>query len=79
MVSLLAGRDLLGSDTKLRQSNNLLRGVVGLLPGGEALYSKLDKTGALEEADDWLGKQIKKLEKEDENRSYLGSLQERRK
>ena len=62
LASFLAGRDLLESRMVSRQANNFLRGFLGLIPGGEALYRKLIETGAIEEAADWLEDQTEDLE-----------------
>ena len=61
-----------------RQPNNFLRGTLGLIPGGEALYRKLIETGAIEEAADWLEDQTEDLEKKHENRSDRGSIEEKK-
>jgi hypothetical protein len=67
LVSFLIGRDLLDSIKVPRKPNNFLRGVLGLIPGGEKLYRKLVESGALEDAADWLEDQVENLETENED------------
>ncbi len=44
-----------------RNAFNLIRGFLGLIPGGEAIFQNLQKSGALEQTFAWLNDQIAKL------------------
>ena len=61
LLSLTAGRDPISGKAYRRTGQNILRAVIGLIPGGEAIYQNLKKSGAADQAATWLDGEIAKL------------------
>lgn len=61
LFSVIIGRDPITKEPVERTGANLIRGAMGLLPGGEVLYQNLNATGAVDRAGAWLDAQIDTL------------------
>lgn len=59
LITVIIGKNPITGDAVPRTAKNLLGGFLGLIPGGTALFDKLNKAGAIDEAFSWLQKQIK--------------------
>jgi hypothetical protein len=62
LLTVILGRDPISDEVVERNATNLVRGVLGLVPGGEAVFENLQKSGALERAFAWLREQIAALD-----------------
>jgi hypothetical protein len=61
LVTVLLGRNPITDRTVKRNATTLLQGVLGLIPGGKALFNNLNKSGAIDKAFKWVSEQIKAM------------------
>ncbi len=61
LLTVILGKNPVTDKPVERNAFNLIRGFLGLIPGGEALFQNLQKSGALEQTFAWLNDQIAKL------------------
>ncbi len=61
LLAVILGRDPISSQPVERNAVNIVRGVLGLVPGGAALFEKLQQTRVIERASEWFREEIAKL------------------
>lgn len=61
LLAFAVGRDPITQRPVERTAANLLRAVIGLIPGGRALYENLQRAGVVQRAFVWLSAEIGKL------------------
>jgi len=61
LFTVIIGRNPITGDSVARTPNNFVGGFLSLLPGGTALFKKLQKTGAIENMMTWLDNEIIQL------------------
>ncbi len=61
LLTVILGKNPVTDKPVERNAINLIRGFLGLVPGGEAIFQNLQKSGAIEQAFAWLNDQIAKL------------------
>lgn len=61
LLCVMLGRNPVTDKPVERNAINLIQGILGLIPGGEAIFQNLQKSGAIEQAFAWLNDQIAKL------------------
>lgn len=61
LLSFILGRDPITQDPVERNAINLVRGLVGLIPGGAAIFENIQKAGVLQKIADWFGTEVEKL------------------
>ncbi len=61
LLAVVIGRDPISGESVDRNATNVIRGVIGLIPGGNQLYQYLNQAGAVERAGAWLSEQITQL------------------
>jgi hypothetical protein len=61
LLCFALGRDPVADRPVERNAQNLVGGVLGLVPGGQALWANLQQSGALDRTFAWLGEEIPKL------------------
>ena len=61
LLTVILGKNPVTDKPVERNAFNLIRGFLGLIPGGEAIFQNLQKSGALEQTFAWLNDQIAKL------------------
>lgn len=62
LFTVIIGYNPLTEQDVARTPQNLLRGFMGLVPGGTALYDKLNENGLIDEAFSWLQTQLSELD-----------------
>jgi hypothetical protein len=61
LLCLVLGRDMVTGAAVDRSPVNLIGGLVGLIPGGRAIFENLQTSGAVQRAADWVGAAITRL------------------
>lgn len=61
LLTVILGRNPINNQPVVRNAVNLIRGVMGLVPGGELLFQGLQASGAIERVATWLEQQIDQL------------------
>ena len=61
LLTFVLGKDPIADQEVPRTPMNLVRGVVGLIPGGEQLFKNLQESNVLQQVFDWLDEQLTKL------------------
>ena len=61
LITVLVGYNPLLDESVPRTAINLVGGLLGLVPGGTALFDRLNESGAIQEAFDWLSAEVTKL------------------
>jgi hypothetical protein len=61
LLAFIIGRDPITQDRVDRNAINLIRGIVGLIPGGAALFENLQRARVLQRAGEWFSAEIDKL------------------
>lgn len=61
MLSVVLGKDLLTQEDVPRTPENLIRGFLGMYPGGELLFQKMNEHGAITEASEWITTKVDQL------------------
>lgn len=61
LLTVILGRNPVTDKPVERNAVNLIRGFLGLVPGGEMMFQNLQRSGAIEQAFTWLNDQIAKL------------------
>ena len=62
LLTVILGRDPITDKPVERNAINMIRGVMSLIPGGNALFENLQKSGAIEKAYNWLKDEVTKLD-----------------
>lgn len=62
LLTVILGRSPITGEDVLRSAENLVGGFLGLLPGGEQIFRKLQETRALERAFDWISGRLSELD-----------------
>ena len=62
LLCVILGKSPITNKTVTRNATNLIGGFLGLLPGGDALFQKLQETRVLERAFDWVKKRLSTLD-----------------
>ncbi len=62
LITVLIGFNPLTDKKVPRTAINLVEGLLGLIPGGTLLFDKLNKSGALQDAFNWLSTEVDKLQ-----------------
>ena len=62
LITVLIGFNPLTDKKVPRTAVNLVEGILGLVPGGTLLFDKLNKTGAIHDAFNWLSTEVDKLQ-----------------
>jgi hypothetical protein len=61
LLAFIIGRDPITQDRVERNAINLLRGLIGLIPGGAALFENLQRARVIQRAGEWFSAEIDKL------------------
>src|SRR5574341_112814 len=61
LLGFILGRDPLTQQPMERTATNLLKGLLGLIPGGAAMFENLQKAGVIERAFSWVTGELEKL------------------
>lgn len=61
LLTYVLGRDPISEDAVDRTPTNLVRALLGIIPGGEQIFQNLQESGALQQAFDWLEEQLTQL------------------
>lgn len=61
LLTVILGRDPISDQPVERNAINLIRGVLGLVPGGTTMFDNLQRAGAIERAFEWFNGEIAKL------------------
>lgn len=61
MLTVILGKDPISGREVERNSKNLFHAVLGMVPGGEKLFTSLDESGAIDKAFAWLEQQFVQL------------------
>ena len=61
LLTVILGKDPISDKPVERNAINLLRGLLGLVPGGAAMFENLQQSGALQRAFEWFNQEITKL------------------
>lgn len=61
LITVIVGRKLLSGDPVARTAANLVGGLFGLVPGGTAIFDRLNETNALHDAFLWIEERLKAL------------------
>lgn len=61
LLSVILGKDPISNKRVERNAMNVVHGLVSLIPGGNAMFENLQKSGALQKAFAWLSEELKKL------------------
>ncbi|WP_010521970.1 eCIS core domain-containing protein [Aquimarina agarivorans] len=61
LLTVILGKDIITGDAVLRDGPNLIKGFIGLIPGGHDLWAKLEKSNMITKAFGWLDGQIAQL------------------
>jgi hypothetical protein len=61
LLTVILGKNPVTDKPVERNAINLIRGFLGMVPGGEAIFQNLQKSGAIDQAFAWLNDQIAKL------------------
>jgi hypothetical protein len=61
LLAFVLGRDVITQEPVERNAVNLVRALLGLIPGGAAIFDNLQKTGVIQRAYDWTVAEIGKL------------------
>lgn len=61
LLTVILGRNPINNQLVARNAVNLIRGIMGLVPGGELLFQGLQASGAIDRVATWLEQQIDQL------------------
>lgn len=61
LITVIIGKNPITGEEVPRTAKNFLGGFMGLVPGGTVLFDNLNKSGAIDEAFNWLQKQVQAL------------------
>ncbi|NUM78698.1 DUF4157 domain-containing protein, partial [candidate division KSB1 bacterium] len=61
LITVIIGKNPITGEEVPRTAKNFLGGFMGLIPGGTVLFDNLNKSGAIDEAFNWLQKQVQAL------------------
>ncbi|HEY9607359.1 MAG TPA: DUF4157 domain-containing protein, partial [Allocoleopsis sp.] len=61
LLTVILGRNPINNQPVARNAVNLIRGIMGLVPGGELLFQGLQASGAIDRVATWLEQQIDQL------------------
>ena len=61
LLTLILGKDPINGASVERNSTNLIRGILSLVPGGDNIFNNLQQSGAIDKAFNWFNSQIAKL------------------
>jgi hypothetical protein len=61
LLTVILGKDPISDQPVERNAINLIRGVLGLVPGGTAMFENLQRARAIERAFEWFSTEIAKL------------------
>ncbi len=61
LITVIIGKNPITGEEVPRTAKNFLGGFMGLIPGGTALFDNLNKSGAIDEAFNWLQKEVQAL------------------
>lgn len=61
LVTVILGKDIFSQEPVERSTVNIIRGFMGLVPGGEEKFQELNQTGAITEAATWIEGAIAEL------------------
>lgn len=61
LLTFVLGRDPIAGTTVERNAINLVRGLMGLVPGGSILFDNMQRAGVIQRAYDWFVEEIGKL------------------
>lgn len=62
LVTVILGKDIFSQDPVERSAENIIRGFMGLVPGGEEKFQELKQTGVIGEAIAWIEGAIEELD-----------------
>lgn len=54
LVSVLLGKDPITGEIVKRNAKNIIKGFLGLIPGGASLFAKFEETGAIDRITQWI-------------------------
>jgi len=61
LITVIIGKNPITGEEVPRTAKNFLGGFMGLIPGGTVLFDNLNKSGAIDEAFNWLQEQVQAL------------------
>jgi len=61
LLSFILGKDPITQQPVERSAMNLIKGLVGLIPGGSAMFENIQKAGVLQKIADWFSTEVEKL------------------
>jgi hypothetical protein len=61
LLCVVLGREVVTGAAVDRSPANLIGGLVGLIPGGQAIFENLQRSGAVQRAADWFGAAVTRL------------------
>jgi hypothetical protein len=61
LLSFILGKDPITQQPVERSAINLIKGLVGLIPGGAAMFENIQKAGVIQRAADWFSTEVEKL------------------
>ena len=62
LVTVILGKDIFSQDPVERSAENIIRGFMGLVPGGEEKFQELKQTGVIGEAVAWIEGAVEELD-----------------
>ena len=61
LLAVAIGRDPLTQQSVDRSATNIIKGLMGLIPGGAAMFENIQKAGVIQRAADWVDSELKRL------------------
>ncbi len=61
LLSVVIGYDIIAGESVTRNAANILRGIMGILPGGEQIYQALNNHGIFTKVGNWVQQQLDTL------------------
>lgn len=61
LITVIIGKDPVTGKDVPRTGENIINGIIGLIPGGKAIFGNLQESGAIARAGQWLDQEISKL------------------
>lgn len=61
LITVILGKDPISGAAVPRTSENIINGLISLVPGGSAIFKNLQESGAIARAGQWLDQEINKL------------------
>src|SRR5262249_43959839 len=61
LLAVILGRDPISQEPVERNAVNLIRGVLGLIPGGTQMFENLQRANVIQRAYDWVNGEITRL------------------